>query len=86
MLKILYSKLDDEDLIDLKHYGFCLMIYEYFGLTYGAFNMEILFPELYAYKPANRPNDSCWWFPIGGEQTERLEIAQKILKSLQEQQ
>lgn len=79
-LKVKYRKLSVDDLNDLKYYGFCTMIYEYFGLAYGNYDMSFKFPELYKHKPVI--TKGAWWFDLGGEQTERIEITKKILATL----
>jgi hypothetical protein len=82
-LRVKYSRLSVDTIENLQYYGFCYMIYEYFGLLIGGNDdmMNSLFPELYKYKPAVVYGG--WWFVLGGEQTERIKITRNILTSLQ---
>ena len=68
-----------EDTIFLKSYGFCFMVYLYFGISLGRdeYRFSLLFPDLYAHKPKDAKE---FWFPCGGRQTKRIKILKSLLK------
>ena len=74
----------------LDMFGFCAMFRDFFGIDTDDYNIEII-PELMKHKPKKKfythehlptEDDTQFWFPIGKDQSKRIEIAETILKQL----
>jgi len=73
---------------NLRDYGFCLIFKHFFGQSNFEFD---LLPELRKHRPRKKfydydgnksENKYDFWFPLSGEQTQRIKICEKILAEL----